>query len=80
VRTSPDGAFRYQAAQYQRLLAAARRSLERTGGELAGSISVSHPTDAERKAIIYQRGGQETVCAEDWRSLLSTALRDHRKL
>lgn len=47
-----DGVSRYEAAGYQRLLAAARRSLERTGGMLAGSISVSHPTDAERKAII----------------------------
>ncbi len=46
------GASRYKAADYQRLFAAARRSLERTGCELAGSISVSHPTDAERKAII----------------------------
>ncbi|HEV2374392.1 MAG TPA: TIGR02679 family protein [Streptosporangiaceae bacterium] len=42
----------YQAAQFQRLFAAARRSLERTGGELAGSVSLSHPTDAERKAVI----------------------------
>jgi uncharacterized protein (TIGR02679 family) len=50
--TSPDGASPYKAAEYQRLLAAARRSLERTGGELAGSVSVSRPADAERKAII----------------------------
>jgi uncharacterized protein (TIGR02679 family) len=50
--TSPGWAFPYQGAECQRLLAAARRSLERTGGELAGSISVSGPTDAERKAII----------------------------
>lgn len=42
----------YAAAEYRRLLAAARRSLERTGGELEGAVSVSHPTDAERKAII----------------------------
>jgi uncharacterized protein (TIGR02679 family) len=42
----------YAAAEYRRLLAAARRSLERTGGELAGMVSISHPTDAERKAII----------------------------
>ena len=42
----------YAAAEYRRLLAAARRSLERTGGNLAGTVSVSHPSDAERKAII----------------------------
>ncbi len=38
--------------EYRRLLDAARRSLERTGGDLAGSVSVSQPTEAERKAII----------------------------
>ena len=54
--TSPRRASPYQGAEYQRLLAAARRSLERTGGELAGSISVSGPTDAERKAIIRITG------------------------
>src|SRR5438105_10651141 len=37
---------------YARLLAAARRSLERTGGSLDGAVSVSAPDDAERKAII----------------------------
>ncbi len=37
---------------WQRLLAAARRRLERTGGELAGSIGLSRPTDAERRVII----------------------------
>jgi uncharacterized protein (TIGR02679 family) len=42
----------YAAGEYRRLLAAARRSLERTGGDLAGTVSVSHPSDAERKAII----------------------------
>jgi uncharacterized protein (TIGR02679 family) len=42
----------FAAPQYQRLLAAARRSLERTGGALAGSVSISSPDDAERKAII----------------------------
>jgi uncharacterized protein (TIGR02679 family) len=50
--TSRGGVSLYQAAEYQRLLAAARRSLERTGGEMTGAISLSHPTDAERKAII----------------------------
>ena len=47
-----EGAYCYKAAEYRRLLAAARRSLERTGGGLAGSVSVSRPTDAERRAII----------------------------
>ena len=35
-----------------RLLAAARRSLERTGGSLSATVTVTHPDDAERKAII----------------------------
>jgi uncharacterized protein (TIGR02679 family) len=42
----------YGGPGYRRLLAAARRSLERTGGELTGRISVAEPDDAERKAII----------------------------
>ncbi|HMD93228.1 MAG TPA: TIGR02679 family protein [Trebonia sp.] len=46
------GLDRYRGPEYRRLLAAARRSLERTGGQLAGRISVADPDDAERKAII----------------------------
>jgi uncharacterized protein (TIGR02679 family) len=46
----------YLAPEYRRLLAAARRSLERTGGELTGTVSVPHPSDAERKAIIGLTG------------------------
>jgi uncharacterized protein (TIGR02679 family) len=47
-----DMATRYQGPEYRRLLAAARRSLERTGGDLAGAVSLSRPTDAERRAAI----------------------------
>jgi uncharacterized protein (TIGR02679 family) len=43
---------RFDGPQYRRLLTAARRSLERTGGDLTGTISVKNPDDAERKAII----------------------------
>src|ERR1039458_8036736 len=46
------GVDRYRGPEYRRLLAAARRSLERTGGGLNGRISVSDPDDAERKAVI----------------------------
>ena len=46
----------YDGPEYIRLLAAARRSLERTGGELAGAVSLSHPDDAERRAIIGLTG------------------------
>ncbi|WP_033339733.1 TIGR02679 family protein [Catenuloplanes japonicus] len=41
---------------WQRLLAAARRSLERTGGALDGSISLATPDDAERLVIIGVTG------------------------
>jgi uncharacterized protein (TIGR02679 family) len=37
---------------WQRLLAAARRKLERTHGELAGSIGIGKPTEAERRVVI----------------------------
>jgi uncharacterized protein (TIGR02679 family) len=43
---------RYHGPEYRRLLAAARRSLERTGGQLTGRISIADPDDGERKAII----------------------------
>jgi uncharacterized protein (TIGR02679 family) len=46
------GVERYRGPEYRRLLAAARRSLERTGGILTGRISIADPDDAERKAII----------------------------
>jgi uncharacterized protein (TIGR02679 family) len=52
VSSGTGGAAAYRSAEYRRLLAAARRSLERTGGDLAGSISVGQPSDAERRAII----------------------------
>ena len=47
---------RYRGPEYRRLLAAARRSLERTGGQLTVRISVADPDDAERKAIIGVTG------------------------
>src|ERR1700735_898998 len=52
VDRGAPGVDRYRGPEYRRLLAAARKSLERTGGALAGRISVAGPSDAERKAII----------------------------
>lgn len=46
-----DSLTRYRDNAYKRLLIAARRSLERTGGALSGNISLSQPTDAERIAV-----------------------------
>ena len=43
---------RYAGPGYRRLLDAARRSLERTGGSLSAAVTVKQPDDAERKAII----------------------------
>ena len=43
---------RYRGPEYRRLLTAARKSLERTGGQLTGRISVADPDDTERRAII----------------------------
>jgi uncharacterized protein (TIGR02679 family) len=37
---------------WQRLLAAARRKLERTAGDVVGSIGIRNPTEAERRVII----------------------------
>ncbi|MET7422412.1 TIGR02679 domain-containing protein [Dactylosporangium sp. NPDC005555] len=44
------------ATGWRRLLDAARRSLERTGGSLDGSVSITAPTDDERLVIIGVTG------------------------
>jgi uncharacterized protein (TIGR02679 family) len=41
---------------WRRLLAAARRSLERTGGSLAGTVSLTAPDEAERHVVIGVTG------------------------
>src|ERR1700733_5598456 len=46
------GAEKYAGAEYKRLLDAARRSLERTGGDLTRTVTVKSPDDRERRAII----------------------------
>lgn len=62
----------YDKPEYKRLLWAARRSLERSGGDLTGAVSVKNPDDAERRAIIGITGqyrpegtGQITVRLAD---------------
>ncbi|MGW9410201.1 TIGR02679 family protein [Streptomyces diastaticus] len=49
---STEAYERYRAPEFRRLLAAARRSLERNGGEVKGSIGLAKPTSAERTAVI----------------------------
>jgi len=42
----------YAGPEFRRLLDAARRSLERTGGDLTRTVTVKTPDDSERRAII----------------------------
>lgn len=78
--SEPPNLDRYRGPEYRRLLTAARRSLERTGGRLSGRISVTQPDEAERKAIIgitgiHQAAGtkQLTVPLADLDSALRRA-------
>ncbi|HEY3879961.1 MAG TPA: TIGR02679 family protein [Trebonia sp.] len=47
-----DVVTRYAGPEYRRLFDAARRSLERTGGDLTRTVTVKTPDDGERRAII----------------------------
>ncbi|MEU0621848.1 TIGR02679 domain-containing protein [Streptomyces rubiginosohelvolus] len=49
---TPDAYERYRGPEFGRLLGAARRSLERNGGEITGSVGLTNPTPDERNAII----------------------------
>jgi uncharacterized protein (TIGR02679 family) len=48
---------------WTRLLAAARRRLERTGGAIEGSIGLTDPTEAERRVVIGITGGYRPATA-----------------
>jgi uncharacterized protein (TIGR02679 family) len=48
---------------WRRLLAAARRSLERTGGSLGGSVSLASPVEAERMVVIGVTGAHRSAGA-----------------
>ena len=53
----PDGAaLDHLGSGWDRLLAAARRRLERTGGDLRAKIGLTDPTDAERHVVIGLTG------------------------
>jgi len=47
-----DNENRFTGPEYRRLLDAARRSLERTSGDLSRMVTVKTPDDQERRAII----------------------------
>ncbi|MBI1758649.1 MAG: TIGR02679 family protein [Actinobacteria bacterium] len=49
---------------WSRLLAAARRSLERTGGSLDGAVSLAGPTDAERLVVIGVTGAHRSATSD----------------
>src|SRR5579859_4175111 len=49
---APRDADGYAGPDHRRLLDAARRSLERTGGDLTRTVTVKTPDDLERRAII----------------------------
>jgi uncharacterized protein (TIGR02679 family) len=73
----------FDGPEYRRLLDAARRSLERTGGALSGAVSVASPTDTERKAIIGITGayrdsgvGRMTVRLSDLEAAVREATGD----
>jgi uncharacterized protein (TIGR02679 family) len=48
---------------WARLLAAARRSLERTGGSMAGTVAITAPSDAERRIVIGITGVHRSATA-----------------
>jgi uncharacterized protein (TIGR02679 family) len=67
-----DGVTRFAGPEYRRLFDAARRSLERTGGDLTRMVTVKTPDDRERRAIIGITGqyrpegvGVLAVCLAD---------------
>jgi hypothetical protein len=80
VTTRHDSIDRFRRPEYRRLLAAARRSLERTGGDLGRSVPVSSPSEAERRVIIGVTGhyrlpvaGRVTVRLADLDEAVRTA-------
>jgi uncharacterized protein (TIGR02679 family) len=87
MTTSAEPFDRYQDPAFRRILAAARRSLERNGGEIKGSISLTNPTTAERNVVIGITGtyrpadvGRITIplaaLSESIRNVTGLSLRD----
>jgi uncharacterized protein (TIGR02679 family) len=58
---SAEVAAQFAGPEYKRLLDAARRSLERTGGDLSRTVTIKTPDDKERKAIIGITGQYRPV-------------------
>jgi len=80
VTIAHDSIDRFRRPEYRRLLAAARRSLESTGGDLGRSVAVASPSEAERRVIISVTGhyrlpvaGRVTVRLADLDEAVRTA-------
>ncbi|MFI5981986.1 TIGR02679 family protein [Streptomyces sp. NPDC051555] len=61
MTTSAEAYERYRGPEFRRLLAAARRSLERNGGEITGSIGLTNPTTAERNVVVGITGAYRSA-------------------
>ncbi|MCX4529329.1 TIGR02679 family protein [Streptomyces sp. NBC_01551] len=61
MTTSAEAYERYRGPEFRRLLAAARRSLERNSGEITGSISLTNPTTAERNVVVGITGAYRSA-------------------
>lgn len=61
---------------WDRLLAAARRKLEKSAGRLDGSVGLNQPTDAERRIIIGATGRYRSAEVKTLRVKLDDALHD----
>jgi uncharacterized protein (TIGR02679 family) len=60
------GTARFAGPEFSRLMSKARRSLERTGGDLTRPVAIPDPSDAERKAVSgligrYYRPGAKQI-------------------
>jgi uncharacterized protein (TIGR02679 family) len=59
-RRRPSGLGELRGDEWRRLLAAARRRLAKTGGEVTGSIALAGPSDEESRVVTRVTGRQES--------------------
>ncbi|MFJ9216503.1 TIGR02679 family protein [Streptomyces sp. NPDC102383] len=62
--TTTDPYDRYRTPEFRRVLAAARRALERHQGQVQGSIGLNNPSPAERNIIIGITGNYRSANAQ----------------
>ncbi|GLY81223.1 TIGR02679 family protein [Actinoallomurus iriomotensis] len=56
----PAGLDELRGDEWRRLLAAARRRLAKTGGEVTGSVTLAYPSDAESRVVTRITGRRES--------------------